>query len=757
PPAALEAARRLQAALPDPDAEARVVTVAAGDATGDAELHVRALPADDERDAVLLAARSREHLELGVALLEGRADGAALERVVLSGVGRELTARLVLGRGRLADASPLWIDPARCDPCGACAELCPVSAIDGAARPVPTFDFDRCVQCALCVEHCPQAAIRPIVTTQMNLAGRDLTRAQERLATIRRRDVAPIDDPITRRLHRAPAIVAGRPLVILGLATVTMMEHAAALLIDGELVAAVEEERLARVRHYRWSDPGWPGSSLASDPSLPIAAAWPARAIEAVLGLAGMDLDRVDAIAINGVPARLSHAFLGAGSWRPPQVLQSRGLFHVPHHLAHAASVYGLSNLDDAWILSVDGRGDFETATLWRAEGDDIAWLDAEPFAPDRSLGGVYETITRVLGFGSHGQGSTMALAALGEPRVRLDDCLGLDDRGRMVLSEWRADRRFAARTRGRDAPLTQEHKDLAASAQRALEETVAGWLGARVREPNPRLLVCGGVALNCRMNGELRRKFEPKDMSAPPGANDAGTAIGAALIAHRELTGTLPRLGLGHTHLGAAWSDDAIARSLARMRVPHARVDPARATAELLAGGAVVCWFQGRMEFGPRALGGRSILGDPRRAELKARMNAMKSRQPWRPFGPSVLAGEQGAWFLEDWDSRFMLFAVTVRPERRAEIPVVVHDDGTTRPQVVHAEEHPRYHAMIQAFQQRTGVPMVVNTSFNRGGEPIVHTPAEALRSFVGLGADALVLGDCLVRRSELARRPRG
>jgi carbamoyltransferase len=425
--------------------------------------------------------------------------------------------------------------------------------------------------------------------------------------------------------------------------------------------------------------------------------------------------------------------------------------------MSHAACVYGLSDYDDAWILSVDGRGDYETATIWRAEGHELRVIDAVPWAPDCSFGGVYETATRVLGFGTHGQGSTMALAALGEPSIDLSECMSLADDHRPILSEWAAEKLMAPYTRGRDQELTDEHRNLAASMQRALETTVGDYLAHHVgdRLHGENLALCGGVALNCRMNGLLRDRFEPRDMLVPPGANDAGTAIGAAIIGHRELTGELPRLDLGHTHLGPEWSDDAIGKALERMRVPFQRLrDVADQTAELIAAGKIVCWFQGPMEFGPRALGGRSILADPRRDDLKPRLNEMKSREPWRPFGPSVLAGRQSDWFVQGWDSRYMLFAVDVRPEKREQIPVVVHYDGSSRPQVVHAEHHPRYHAMISAFERRTNVPMVVNTSFNRGGEPIVCNPAEALRSFAGLGADAIVLGNCLVRRDLLRRR---
>ena len=552
--------------------------------------------------------------------------------------------------------------------------------------------------------------------------------------------------------------VKGKKTVVLGLATVTLMEHSAALLIDGKLVAAIEQERLNRIRHFAWTRKGQPGASLASDPTVLLDEPWPQEAIDTVLKMAGIGRDQVDVVAMNGLPFRFRHSFTRDSIRRPPQVLRSNNVVFVPHHLCHAASAIGLSGLDNSWILTCDGRGDYETVSWWRAEGKDIELLDAVPFYPDASVGGVYETVTRVLGFGTHGQGSTMALAAYGEANVDLSDCMHVDEHGRAQFSEWIANNRFKTIARGRDMALKQEHKDLAASVQQALENAMLRYIETRLDGAAlDNLCIAGGVGLNCRMNGQIRSRLAPRAMAVPPGSNDAGTAIGAALIAHRELTGTLPRLDPGHTYFGPAYSDKGIARKLEAMGLGFTIMDDvAEETAALLDQGKVVCWFQGRMEFGPRALGARSILGDPRKAQLKARMNKMKSRQGWRPFGPSILAGKQGDWFVEDWDSRFMLFAVTVRPEKRYKVPVVVHEDGSTRPQVVHRKYNPRYHDMIAAFERRTGVPMVINTSFNQGGEPIVQTPVQAIKSFAKMGGDALVLGNCLLRREGLQRRRR-
>jgi predicted NodU family carbamoyl transferase/ferredoxin len=725
------------------------------------------LEGDAEHEALFIAGVERSSVRDLQLLLETGERAEGLGRLSLDGVSLEGYSRPALGRGRerFDDRRSLWLDEGRCVGSGDCARICPTGAITMAEGepPRPRIDEAACIACKLCVERCEVEALRPVVSDQAAIDGRTLVREAELLRTIRTRGrprtlegklVEP--PPALDRRVSAPAKITRKPTVVLGLATVTLMEHAAALLVDGELVSAIEEERLARVRHYTWQHPERPGTSLSSDICLRLEEAWPPRAIDAVLRTAGLTMDDVDLVAVNGIPARFRQSFVGGGGWRPPPVLRANSIVFVPHHMSHAACVYGLSDFDDAWVLSIDGRGDYETATVWRAEGHELAVVDAVPWLPDCSFGGVYETATRVLGFGTHGQGSTMALAALGEPTIDVSACMSLGEGGRPVLSEWAAEKLFEPYTRAYDDPLRDEHEQLAASIQLALETTVGDYLAHHAGDlRGKKLALCGGVALNCRMNGVLRDRFAPADMYVAPAANDAGTAIGAAIIGHRELTGELPRLGLGHTHLGPAWSDEAIARSLERMRVPFTRLREVGAqTAELLAAGKIVCWFQGPMEFGPRALGGRSILADPRREDLKVRLNQMKSRQSWRPFGPSILAGHQGEWFVQDWDSRFMLFAVDVRPDKREQVPVVVHFDGSSRPQVVHAEHHPRYHALISAFHERTGVPMVVNTSFNRGGEAIVCNPVEAMRSFVGLGADAIVLGDCLVRREQLRRR---
>jgi pyruvate-formate lyase-activating enzyme len=261
-------------------------------------------------------------------------------------------------------------------------------------------------------------------------------------------------------------------------------------------------------------------------------------------------------------------------------------------------------------------------------------------------------------------------------------------------------------------------------------------------------------VSLNCKANDLLRTTLGAERVWAQPGANDAGTAPGAAAEAWHQLTG-LPLAPMTTASLGPAFDDDTIQAALDRAGLAWQRVaDPATFAAERLAAGEVVCWFQDRLEFGPRALGARSILSDPRNPDHHARVNRMKDREAWRPFGPSVLAGHEGDWFEDAFDARFMLFTQVVRPAQRERVPVVVHGDGSTRPQVVHAETHPRYHRLISAFHERTGVPMVVNTSFNRRGEPIVHKPDDAVEAFEALGADWLVIGGFAVRHGDKVAR---
>jgi carbamoyltransferase len=536
------------------------------------------------------------------------------------------------------------------------------------------------------------------------------------------------------------------------LAIVPQQEHAAALVIDGKLVGALEEEKLARVRHYGWKPRVGPGfRNLGVDPTLTVEQVLCRRSIRVLLAEHGLTLDDVDLFAVNGLLSRYRRAVPVLDETSSIPILQSGRLMCVPHHLCHAASAYRLSGLEAAWVFTVDGRGDRETAALFRADGDQLTLVKTLLSLTDRSVGGVYETITRLLGFGGHGQGSVMALAAFGDSSLDLKPSLSARSWSDLSVHEGGLQDLFGALARTPEMPLLQAHKDLAASLQAALEQTLTTLVDTGVDGRVDALCLAGGVALNCRMNNLMRTTFRPDAVWVQPGANDAGTAVGAAAEAWAQrVGGNLEEMAF--PGVGPSFSSEYIEKALHRAGVAYTRVDDiADVTARLLADGEVVCWFQGELEFGPRALGARSIIADPRRENMQARVNRIKTRESWRPFGPSILSGHEGDWFVDAFDSRFMLFTLEVQENRREQIPAVVHVDGTSRPQVVHAEHQPDYHRMISTFYELTGVPLVLNTSFNRRGEPIVCTPEDALEAFSEQGADVLAIGPFVVRREQL------
>lgn len=657
------------------------------------------------------------------------------------------------------ETAPIAIDGARClSGCAVCADLCPTAVIerrepDGA--PPRLAAPDACVRCQDCVEACPADAIRPTYAADSATRSRILEHRPEWLTRLRGAPGPALPAPfppsflMPRRRDDSAAPPSPRPRYILGLAVVTAMEHAAVLWRDGELLGGIEKERISRLRHHGWSPPGRPGVTLAVDPTITLEEVLCRGPIRALLEGEGITLDDIDLFALNGLPARYRRVFSHLDDSRDIPTVRAGRVIAVPHHLCHAASALRASGSESGWIFTVDGRGDRETAAVFRADRGQIRSRRTLLSLEDGSIGGVYETVTRLLGFGTHGQGSVMALAAMGEPGDDLSGHLAVDASGAATIHESGLAERFASRTRSPAAPLEPQHTRLAASLQRALEESALALVGAEVGAPPiDALCLAGGVALNCAMNNALRLALRPGLMFVQPGANDAGTALGAALEAAYQTTGA-HGMRMEHAYLGPAFDEAAIERELRRSGLPYRRVeDVAEEVALRLSEGQVICWFQGAMEFGPRALGHRSILADPRDPATKDRVNGIKTREPWRPFGPSILAGHEADWIEAPFDTRFMLFTLPVVPARREQIPAVLHVDGTTRPQLVHAEASPRYHALISAFHRRTGVPMVLNTSFNRRGEPIVCTPADALDSFLGLGADALAIGDFLVER---------
>lgn len=698
------------------------------------------------RPATLVAASaSRPALQWLAAVLRDEPAALPAPDVLLDGLAWKASRRPAVAAPERADGLRIHVDAQRCNQCGVCAQMCPEKYLRPDGTPA-VDDVSACTRCYECVDACPTDAIRPTAAPDTATLGSALAHRPGWLSRLAGLPGPSFPAPFPPS-YLLPKAAHDGPYYVLGLAVMTMQEHAAALLRDGEIVGAIEHERLVRIRHAGWQPVNRPGVTAAVDPTILIEETFCRRPIRALLEREGILLDDIDVIAINGLHGRYADQISFIDGRLPLPSKRSGRVVYLPHHLCHAASAYRVSPAADAWVLTVDGRGDRECAAIWRAAAGELRLVDTLLSLTDCSIGGVYEGVSRLLGFGPHGQGSVMALAAFGTPRFDLGEFLSIAPDGTPHIHESRLTERFGHLTRAPDEPLTQEHKDLAASLQASLEDVALALLRRCCGEgPIDALALAGGVALNCRMNERLRRTLRPRVIFVQPGANDAGTALGAALEAWAGC-GPAARIPMEHAYLGPEFEDSAIEKMLRRSGLKYERCEAiAREAARRLADGQVVCWFQGRLELGPRALGARSILADPRRAEMKDRVNAIKRREPWRPFGPSILAGHEDDWIDGAFDTRFMLFTVPVRPERRAEVPAIVHVDGTTRPQVVHAGSAPLYHALITEFHRLTGVPMVLNTSFNRRGEPIVCTPEDAIESFAGLGADALAIGSFLV-----------
>lgn len=560
-------------------------------------------------------------------------------------------------------------------------------------------------------------------------------------------------------------------------------DSAACLVHDGVVVAAAEEERFSRIKHAKRPVPF---------------SAWelPYAAIDYCFREAGISLADIDHVAYSydpdlfpnrpasGDPIRLpqrpSHESQPAGTDRNPwdalfyayivnaplqlkggaphhlrrRFDEARHVWHyVGHHLAHEASAFLAAPWDRCAVLTLDGRGESATTTfgVWRGgEYRRLRQIDVP-----HSLGLLYEDVTRHLGFlHSSDEYKVMALASYGAPDYldEFRDIVQADDDGcyRIVAPE--LVRRFGP-ARAPGAPFEPHHYRIAASLQKILEETalrLARWLR---RETGERYLaMAGGVALNCVMNARIRDSRLFDQVWVQPAAGDAGTALGAALWIDAAQGRVPQRWRMQHSYLGPGFSDDEIESLLRWSRLPYRRMeDVAEETAALLAGDAVIGWFQGRMEFGPRALGARSILASPLKPAMQARLNELKDREDFRPVAPAVMEERLSDWFVSAQPApraQFMLFVYDVRPERKARIPAACHVDGTARVQTVRRSDQPRYYDLLRAFERRTGVPVLINTSFNSRGQPIVCTPRDAIEAFYSTPLDALVIGSFVLEK---------
>jgi len=568
----------------------------------------------------------------------------------------------------------------------------------------------------------------------------------------------------------------------------------AAVVCDGQLVAAVEEERFNRVKY---------------------AAGFPAQAIRYCLKEAGLTIQEIDHVAVPRNPyARLGTKLFYA--MRMPSFARGRAKvlakftgvrealaavfdvdpktvpaeFHrIEHHQAHLASAFFVSPFERAALLSADGLGDF-ASTMWGSGSENRMHID-NAIAFPHSLGLYYTAVTQYLGFLKFGdEYKVMGLAAYGQPEqlesfrdiVRFDANgsgngfrLSLDyfvhHRTGPEMSWAEADKtpvlgklfsqkmsRTLGAARAPDQALEQRHKNLAASLQARLEEVYLGMLGKLAKATvSKSICLAGGVAFNCVANGKIFDATPFEQVYVQPAAGDAGLAVGAAYYVWHQKLGKPRSFVMDHAYWGPGFSAlairdaidaSAIAResySLTELALPEL----VKNAAAIIADGKILGWFQGRAEWGPRALGNRSIVADPRRTDMKEILNRrIKHREIFRPFAPSILAEATGEWFDKSHPSPFMTLAYALRPEKRALIPAPTHVDGTGRLQTVTREANPRYHALISAFRDLTGVPVVLNTSFN-DNEPIVCRPEEAIDCFLRTKMDALVLGDFLITRS--------
>jgi len=545
-------------------------------------------------------------------------------------------------------------------------------------------------------------------------------------------------------------------------------DAAACLLRDGVLVAAVEEERFSRHKH---------------DARMPVAA------FRHCLAAAQLDLTELDAIAFYETPARKRERQIGSGiatddprlAAADParairEVLGWEGpIYWAAHHQAHAASAFYASGYDSAALLTADGVGEWATQTYGIGDGARLESIAQVDFP--HSLGLFYSTLTAWLGFAvNDGEYKLMGLAPFGEPRfqaalralieVGVEGAFKLDLHyfdfvsGTRMFSERLSDL-LGAPPRVPGSPITRLHQDVARSAQAVLEEVLleqVRWLHRRTGLDN--LCFAGGVAQNVVANGRALRESPFRRLYVPSAPGDAGGCIGAAALAHVALTGERPRISadgaaLRSAAFGPQYSSKAVARLIAHSGLPAQdfRGDVAAllaAVVDRLLAGQVIGWFHGPLEFGPRALGGRSLLADPRNPQMRDRLNRLvKQREGFRPFAPSVLADAAAMHFDLDHASPFMSETCAVRSPLA--LPAITHVDGSARPQTVDPALQPRFAALLAVFAERTGYPLLVNTSFNLAGEPIVTSPADALSTFAATAIDALVLEDFLLDRQRL------
>lgn len=564
-------------------------------------------------------------------------------------------------------------------------------------------------------------------------------------------------------------------------------DSSACLLKDGKIINAIEEERIRRIKHW---------------------AGFPSESIKFCLKDAGISINEIDYITIGRNPSahigkkilsslkklanfqfikdRVSNikkvtslkSEIAAGLGVNESNIRAE-IKHIEHHRSHLASAFFVSPFEEAAILSIDGFGDFSSTMIAIGKGNKIDVLDSVTYP--HSLGVFYTAFTQFLGFSWYGdEYKVMGLAPYGEPKYvdKLNNIVKLKENGLFELDEsyfihstegvamtWENGAPFIGRIfsdkvvkefglpRGKDEQLTQDHKDLAASVQKHCENVIFHILNhLQKRTGLKNICIAGGVAQNSVANGRVLQLTKFENIYIPSAGYDAGTAIGSALWLYHQLLDNKREYCVKDAYFGAHYTDDEIERIIKDAGVKYTRYsndqETIEQTARLLANGAVVGWFQGRTEFGPRALGNRSVLVHPGRQDAKDLINSkIKRRESFRPFAPSILREYVREYFEQDDDVYFMEKVFMIKKEKRSQLPAVTHVDGSGRLQTVHKEISPKYYALIDKFREKTGLPILLNTSFNEN-EPIVNHPKEALDCFLRTEMDALVMGNVLITR---------
>lgn len=558
-------------------------------------------------------------------------------------------------------------------------------------------------------------------------------------------------------------------MITLGLNYNRMHDSSACIVRDGEVLFAIAEERISRIKH----DAGFP--RLAIQACLDFAGIRPDELDEVCFGWTtagpgfrhdlkclasgGLPLTYLNVLTTSVYFLSMWHQQSGAKVFRQWFGDVKAQMRFVDHHLAHAISAYAFSGFDEAAVVVMDGRGAWEATSIWHGKDGKLEHVLTIPF-PD-SLGLFYSQFTAYLGFQPNSdEWKVMGLAPYGQPKIKLDAFIDTEvspycvhakrlfGNGRGEFSDMTSS---LGPRRPAESEIDERHKNIAYAVQEACETAMMSVVRMAVEKTHSRnLCLAGGVALNSKGNGKIAVSGLVDKIFVQPAASDDGVALGAALASYLDKGGRLPNRAMRHAYLGPAFDDCAIETALRTYKLPYTRLaDPAGTAAGLLSQGKILGWFQRRMEFGPRALGSRSILADPRDPEMNAKVNnAVKFREWWRPFAPS-LKKEAATEYLESvTDSPFMILTAQVRPEKRSVIPAVTHVDGSARPQTVEKEVNPLYWHLLDEFEKRTGVPLIMNTSFNLRGEAIVHTPTDAVRTFFSSGMDALVIGSFLVEK---------